>query len=536
MRRFGGLPAAPLLLAAFFALMGAAWLMATPPGSSFDEPAHYVKAVGVGRGELAGTAPGPVRDPRSAFFQAAKRDLKSLKALVRGAETPAARWQARTQRLFEVPAGRLRASWGCTIFHPETPGSCAKSGRAEPPPPGRRVATYTGTYQPFAYLPAGLATRVAHGPELGMRLARAATLAVALALLITATALLWSPRVGVLGLLGLVTAVTPMVLFVGSVLSPSAAEITGALCFAAALLRLVRDEPPPSWLWVALAAGGAVLASARTLGPAFVVVLVLSVGLLAGPRTLMARLRAGGRAAAVAGSVVAAAAAACLAWQVAYQPRPSPSETSVVDAIGPSWEHLGRVGQEAIGIFGALDAEMPAWGYWLWAALVVALVAAALLAGDRRDRISIAALAGAAVVVTMVMSLVYREIGPLHGRYALPFLVFVPLWPAEVLVRRRDRLAPGVLRALVPAILAGAAVVHLLGWWTDARRFAVGDRGSWLFFDGPAWSPPPGWWPWLLLAVAGCALYVVVAASALRTAPAPAPPGEPPARPQSVGV
>jgi hypothetical protein len=179
---------------------------------------------------------------------------------------------------------------------------------------------------------------------------------------------------------------------------------------------------------------------------------------------------------------------------------------------------------------------MPAWGYWLWAALVVALVAAALAAGDRRDRISIAALAGAAVVVTMVMSLVYREIRPLHGRYALPFLVFVPLWPAEVLVRRRDRLAPGVLRALVPAVLAGAAVVQLLGWWTDARRFAVGDGGSWLFFHGPAWSPPPGWWPWLLLAVAGSALYVVVAASALRTAPAAAPPGEPPARPQSVGV
>ena len=479
-------PAAPVLVAAFFALMGAAWLMATPPGSSFDEPAHFVKALGVGRGELAGTPVPTLRDPRRAFYDAARRDLKSLDALVKAAETPGGRWQLRTQRLFEVPAGRTRRSWGCTVFHPELSGACAKSGPVAPPPPGARLPTYAGTYQPFAYVPAGLALRVAHGPELGMRLARAATMAIALALLIAAAALLWSPRAGVFGLLGLVMAVTPMVLFVSSVLSPSAAEITGALCFAAALLRLVRDEPPPRWLWVALAAAGAVLAGARTLGPAFAVLLVVGVGLLAGPRTFIARVRAGGRAAVAAGAIVALGAAASLAWQVAYQPRPAPSRTGVTDAIAPSWEHLGRVLLEAIGVFGALDAEMPAWGYVLWAALLAALATAAFAAGDRRDRISIVGLAAAAVVVTMVMSVVYREIGPLHGRYALPFLVVVPLWLAEILLRRRDRLAPGLLQALVPAILGGAAVVHLLGWWTDARRFAVGDGGSWAFFRAPA--------------------------------------------------
>ena len=525
-----------MLVAAFFALMGAAWLMSTPPGSSFDEPAHFVKAVGVGHGEFAGTPIPILRDPRGAFFDAARRDLRSLDALVKAADTPGGRWQLRTQRLFEVPTGRTRRSWGCTVFHPELSGACAKSGPVAPPPPGARLGTYAGTYQPFAYVPAGLALRVAHGPELGMRLARAATMAVALALLITATALLWSPRAGVLGLLGLVAAATPMVLFIGSVLSPSAAEVTGALCFAAALLRLVRDEPPPRWLWVALAAAGAVLASARTLGPAFAVLLVVCVGLLAGPRTFIARVRAGGRAAVAAGAVVAVAAAACLAWQVAYQPRPAPSRTGVTDAIAPSWEHLGRLFQEAIGVFGALDAEMPAWGYWLWAALLVALATAAFAAGDRRDRISIVALAVAAVVVTMVMSVVYREIGPLHGRYALPFLVVVPLWPAEVLLRRRERLPAATLHALVPAILGAAGVVHLLGWWSNARRFAVGDGGSWAFFRAPAWSPPPGWWPWLLLVVAACALYVAVAASALRAQPEATPPGEPPARPQSVGV
>ena len=48
----------PLLVTAFLCLMGGAWLMATPPGASFDEGAHYVKAIAAGRGELYGSKPG----------------------------------------------------------------------------------------------------------------------------------------------------------------------------------------------------------------------------------------------------------------------------------------------------------------------------------------------------------------------------------------------------------------------------------------------------------------------------------------------
>ena len=47
----------PLLVTAFLVLMGGAWLMATPPGQSFDEGAHYVKAIAAGRGELYGSKP-----------------------------------------------------------------------------------------------------------------------------------------------------------------------------------------------------------------------------------------------------------------------------------------------------------------------------------------------------------------------------------------------------------------------------------------------------------------------------------------------
>jgi hypothetical protein len=43
---------APLLITAFLVLIGAAWIVTNPPGLVPDEGAHYVKAVGVGGGDL----------------------------------------------------------------------------------------------------------------------------------------------------------------------------------------------------------------------------------------------------------------------------------------------------------------------------------------------------------------------------------------------------------------------------------------------------------------------------------------------------
>ncbi len=99
------------------------------------------------------------------------------------------------------------------------------------------------------------------------------TLLASTALLLAALWLLWSPAGPRTSLLGFALAVSPMVVFVSSVLSPSGPEVAGAICFAAALLRLGRDGEPPRGVWVALAAGGVALAGSRALGPAFAVLL-----------------------------------------------------------------------------------------------------------------------------------------------------------------------------------------------------------------------------------------------------------------------
>ncbi len=491
--------AVPALVSAFFVLMGASWLMASPPGSPFDEGAHYVKAIGAGHGDLLGDPYAPSAAQRRAFLRGA--GTADVARLARQSHGRAARWQSRTTRQFDVPSELVAPAFGCTYFGRETTGACLDRPRRRPS--GGPVASYAGTYQPYVYVPAGLALRAAGSPQTALRLGRAAILAISVGLLVTAVWLLWNPVAPGVSLLGLVAAVTPMVLFVSSVLSPSGPEVAGAVCFAAALLRLRREGEPPRWIWAAAGVSGAVLASARALGPAFVALLVVSVALLGGARPRLTRATA---AAAVA---VVAAGIAGAAWELANQPRPSPSGTGVADAIGPSLANLPTLFRQAVGVFGALDAPMPAVGHLGWLALLAALTVAAVAVGARRDRAAICWLLAAALVVTMAMSVVYREIGPLQGRYALPYLVLVPLWLGEVLYRRRARLPAG----FVAGAFALATAVQALGWLANGRRFAVGQNGSWLFPLDAGWSPPLGWIPWTI--VAGLALGAYLAAGLL---------------------
>jgi hypothetical protein len=488
--------------------------MATPPGSSFDEPAHYIKAIGVGRGDLRGQPPAPTRaDLRRLFQRSAGNDpnLARLAGLLR--RTPVGH-----SRSFHVPQRLLRGGFGCTYGRSGASARCLDEHR--PAVRRRIVGTYVGTYQPYLYIPAGLAMRAARSPDAAFRLGRAATLLVSLGLLVTAVWLLWSPAAPGLSLLGLVAAVTPMVLFVSSVLSPSGPEIAGAVCFSAALLRLARREARPRWSWAGLGASGAVLAAARSLGPAFVALIVVSVPFLIGGTRFRSRARDGGTKALAAAIAILASAAAGLVWEISYQPHPSLSATTTLDSLGPSVNHLPEVAKQAVGVFGALDAPMPGAGYVLWLLLIASLAAAAIAVGSPRERASVLALAAAAVGVTLVMSMVvYKEIGPFHGRYALPLLVFVPLYLGEILLRRRARLGRRLRRSLVVGVFSVATAVQVLGWWASARRFAVGDHGSWLFFGNADWSPPLGWWPWLLAVAAAAATYA--AAGLLRDAPGP---------------
>ena len=196
----------PALVSAFLVLMGFAWLIADPPGAYLDESAHYIKALGVAGGDYEGEPPAPTHAEAVAFLRKAARGDRSVAGLAKESRSPAARWQARTTRQFDIPRPLFPAGFGCTARGPEVTADCLDH---PPPAPAGPALSASGTYQPYLFLPAGLVARTAGSPRTGVRLGRAALLAISLGLLVTAVWLLWDPRAPGTSLLGFVVAVRP---------------------------------------------------------------------------------------------------------------------------------------------------------------------------------------------------------------------------------------------------------------------------------------------------------------------------------------
>jgi predicted membrane protein DUF2142 len=507
--------AVPLLVGAFLALVGLAWLVADPPGYGPDERAHYVKAVGVGGGDLYGkrqtVAPADLRKFFKAFHgRKGQAKLKSGSPEGRRA----AEWQQRASRQFDVPAGLYFPAFGCGRLTGEGWGTCLSRGRASTKT--TRVGTYVGTYQPYMYLLPGLAIRATDEPIRALRLGRLANALTCMALLLAAAALLWDPARGGLALAGLAVALTPEVMFLSTVINPNGPEIAGAICFVAALIRLSRGPRAPAWVWVACAAGGAVLAMTRSLGPFFVGALLLTSAAVAGPRESLRLLRSSRRGALLAAGAIALAAAAGLVWELRYQPHVATGPAAIVKGIGPSLDALPKLPKEAVGVFGAFDVYAPLSACILWWAMFAALLGGAAVAGGRRAAWTLLALVGAAVAVTLIVSAVYRQTGfELQTRYVLPYLVVVPLWAGELLSRR----PPEFGRALLGGLFAAGALAHALAWYANAKVVGAGPDAGWRFVGHADWVPPLGWWAWIAVAAGGCLAYALAGLIAARAEP-----------------
>jgi hypothetical protein len=71
---------------------------------------------------------------------------------------------------------------------------------------------------------------------------------------------------------------------------------------------------------------------------------------------------------------------------------------------------------------------------------------------------------------------------------------------------------------LIAAVFAGTLAAHALGLRASGRRYAVGDGLTWQFFTDAAWSPPLGWWPWVLVAIGAACASLAAGAGALALA------------------
>ena len=481
------------LVAAGMALLLAAWAFANPPGAAPDERGHYVRALGAGNLELSG---GPFVPDAAAIRSFLETGASGGKP-VPGSGVATIVWTAKQTRSFAVPRRLSRTTFGCNDGSPMNSAACldaAPVGR-----PTSRAPSYTGTYPPFVYVVPGAAMRTASTPAAALRLGRALSALLSLVLLAAAAWLLLAAGDALFA--AFAVAVTPMVVFCASSLNASGPEIAAALCLVAAGLAVHRSGAGAG-AWAALALSGAVLALSRSLGPVLLLALTGALVLLHGPRVTRRALRERPHAAAGAGALLLAALAIGVWWEIARQPHGIEGGPTYRFAFAQSVYDLDDVARHAIGSFGALDTSLPAMLYAVWAAAAGGLVALAGVVGSARERAGIALTLGVALAVTMATSVFQLRHGyGVQGRHVLPVLVLVPLWCGEVL--RRHSAGRGWL---VPAAFALFAGGQALAWWVNARRHAVGTDGSWWFFGSAEWSPPGGWWPWAVLALAGSAL------------------------------
>jgi hypothetical protein len=398
-----------------------------------------------------------------------------------------------------VPAG-----FACDAFLPAVSAGCLAGGL--PLVTTMDQPTYAGTYQPFVYFPSGLLTWLANDARTALLLARLGIALLCVALIAIGAWLLVRGRRNALALSGLVVAVTPMVVFASATVSASGPEICAGLCFFAVVLRLAQPAGIDRRDWAALAFSGSVLALSRPLGALWMALGALTLVLVVGLRPAWYRLRSGGVSAVVALGMVSLAVAIGFAWEVAFEPHRPTSLGEVLAFVPGALASFSQTFRGEVGIFGWLDTDMPALAYSAWYILVFSLLAIAAMLGTWRDRLVLLSLVVLSFVVTVVLAAGFvLPLGfGLQGRHVLAFTVAVPLLAGEILYRRAGRLPRITTVHWLVAFTAGAAAVQAVGWFANARRYAVGVDGPLDFIANAEWIPPLGWWPWISLVAVGC--------------------------------
>lgn len=465
-----------------YGVLMVAWAVCNPPFAAPDEQAHYLRTVGVATGEILGRQ-ASYRNPTE------RPDQEAI--------------DRQLAREVTVPPGLLPNGYECFVSYKATASAACGNGLAHN---GAKTVAVSvlGTYPPLPYLMPALTIRSAGGPGAAVRIGRITGLSVCLGLLAGAVCLLWM-GLG-LSLLGLLVAVTPMVVFAAASMGGSGLEIAAAICFVSAMLRLARDDHPTGMVWALTGASGVVLALSRSLGPVWVALSLVLLVALVGWRGLRVRMRNRPRSSGRALGLIAVAILVNCAWAVSYGPR-------VAMGFGPVWESLsaggrqfGHVLKESVRVFGYLDLNLPVGAYGIWATMTVALLATALIVAERRERrVLLGTVATAVAFPVLYYAAIARHGIGLQGRHMLPMLVIVPLLAGEVILRHRRKLG-AVVRRIMWSIPAGAAAVQLLAWYANARRAAVGSNGPWAFLGHAQWQPPATWQTWLALTTIAVAL------------------------------
>jgi len=453
-------------------LMIEGWSLASPPFGGPDEPNHVARAVALVHGELTGKTLG---------FGIITTSVPRVYTV-----TP----NCHHCYLF-TPSGD--AMWPCFAFWDTIPASCQQLRQGAGP-----VTTETNNYPPLYYAIVGVPS-VAVTSTTGLYLMRlvsglVSSIFIALAIM---TVFAWSKSR--LLFLGVLLAVTPMTLFMASVVNPSGLEISTGFCLwcSGLVLTLENAGAPPTGLVAVMTASAAALLLIRPVSALWVALTLGILILLAGPRIIIGLLRQ--KIIRRAALVVVLAGVLAFGWALhfaAVGSAPSGAQlapgTSDAQVVATLFGETGGWLKQMVGVFGWLDTSAPLYTYVVWGIAVGLVLLVALAVSRLRQSAALVLLIALVIVVPVLFG--YGEarnvgIDFWESRYILPLAVGVPL-VATALVDR-SRVATKVHSRLTVLVCCAIGSANFLAFAEALRRNTVGVAGPIDYLKG-SWSPPFG--------------------------------------------
>lgn len=398
----------------------------------------------------------------------------------------------------------LQVPW-CFAPHAEKPG-CNTPIEAQPivdnPP-----ITNMGLYPPGGFAIAGISTLA--GPnDFAFRLSRAMNAGACALLLALAFACL---RRRFLSVLPLLITLTPGVIFISAMISPSGLEICAAVVLWAVLPSFLTAVDVHRTEAVSVALAGLFLITARPLGAVlYGTVLVTAVVASGSMKNLWTHVR---KQKFVYGLHAIAGVFAVWWYVFIFNPAVDPEVTASMPKISLGDQLLHAIGDiprvidESIGNYGWLDTPTPRPIALVILVTTVALVVSGWRSLAKSSKRSLGLLGVACILLIIAQDLNYYEIlrgFGVQGRHLTPLFVGIPILGARYLqVSSRSR-------RVVVGIWCGAVVGSGLA---ALRRYSVGVIGDNALdmFSSPVWSPPLGMtWSIVLLIVAALCIGVVV--------------------------
>ena len=445
-------------------LLAALWAIATPIGAAPDEPAHLIKAASVVRGQLVGEhgANGQVvQVPKYIAF------------------TPAQT---------------------CYAFDGNITADCVP-GVTGDPTEIVDSSTTAGLYNPLYYAIVGWPSLIAADSS-GIYAMRLVSGVVTSAFLAAGFWLIAGWRRRVIPILGYLTAVTPMVLFLNGTVNPNALEIGATLAAFVGVLTVVREpDDTRRVVPIIVLVSAAIAANMRGLSLLWLAIALLSPFLLVGLDRIRDLLRVRWVLIALIGT--AAAAIAALIWVLGSNslgsaisdPEPVTNAPGVGTSpiLGFAWTISSTFlyGQELVGLFGWLDTPAPAYVYFTWSALVGGLLLGAFVLLRGRVLALVLGLTALVIVLPAVVQGIYIEDGGVvwQGRYILPLFVCLVIAAAAALGDVIE--LPGSSATRLLWIVLGAWVLaQWLAFTWALKRYSAGLDSGWLEILSPRWQPP----------------------------------------------